>query len=128
MIITGGMAFTFLKAMNTMNIGRSICDEDGLKIVGDLVKKAKERNVELCFPEDFVIAKEIKDNTETRVVTAQEGIPNDWLGIDTGPLTQNRLNQIIASSRTIFLNGAAGVFECNVAKNGSIGLINVLIF
>jgi phosphoglycerate kinase len=128
MIITGGMAFTFLKAMNTMNIGKSICDEEGLKIVGDLIKKAKERNVEICFPEDFVIAREIKDNTETRVVTSQEGIPNDWLGIDTGPLTQNRFGQIISSSKTIFLNGAAGVFECNVAKSGSIGLINVITY
>ena len=128
MIITGGMAFTFLKAMNLMKIGKSIFDEAGLKLVGDLITKAKERNVEMTFPEDFVIAKEIKDNTETKIVQVQDGIPDDWLGIDTGPLTQKRFNDVIGSSKTIFLNGAAGVFECNVARSGSVGLINVIIY
>lgn len=128
MIITGGMAFTFLKAMNVMKIGNSIFDEAGLKLVGELIKKAHERNVELTFPLDFVIAKEIKDNTETKIVNVSDGIPDNWLGIDTGPLTQKKMNQVILSSKTIFLNGSAGVFECNVARSGSEGLINVINF
>lgn len=124
MVITGGMAFTFLKAMNVMNIGKSICDEEGLKIVADLIKKAKERNVELHFPQDFVIAKEIKDNVETKIVTSKEGIPDDWLGIDHGPQTTQAVNQVIQGSKTIFINGSAGVFECNVARSGSQALIS----
>jgi phosphoglycerate kinase len=125
MIITGGMAFTFLKAMHNTQIGKSICDEEGLKVVNDIVKKAKERNVDLLLPEDFVVSKEIKDNALTKIVTLSQGIENDWLGIDTGPLTQQKFNKEILSSKTIFLNGAAGVFECNIARSGSEGLVNV---
>ena len=127
MIITGGMAFTFLKAMNSTNIGKSICDEEGLKVVDEIMKKAKERNVEMSFPLDFIIAKEIKDNTETKIVSLKEGIPMDWLGIDTGPATQKLFNEIIINSKTIFLNGSSGVFECNVGRAGSETLVYVFI-
>ena len=125
MIITGGMAFTFLKGMNSTKIGKSICDEEGLKVVNDIMKKAKERNVEMYFPDDFIIAKEIKDNTETKIVSLKDGIPNDWLGIDTGPATQKKFNEIIINSKTIFLNGSSGVFECNVGRSGSETLVYV---
>jgi len=127
MIITGGMAFTFLKQMDSNNqIGKSIFDADGAKMVDAIVQKAKERNVSLIFPEDFVIVPEIKDNVQSSIVSLKEGIPSDRLGIDVGPESIKKFNDIINSSKTIFLNGANGVFECNVGKTGSIKLIEVI--
>jgi phosphoglycerate kinase len=127
MIITGGMAFTFLKQMDSNNqIGKSIFDADGAKMVDAIVQKAKERNVSLIFPEDFVIVPEIKDNVQSSVVSLKEGIPSDRLGIDVGPESIKKFNDVINSSKTIFLNGANGVFECNVGKAGSIKLIEVI--
>ena len=127
MIITGGMAFTFLKQMDSNNqIGKSIFDAEGAKMVDAIVKKAKERNVSLIFPEDFVIVPEIKDNVLSSVVSLKEGIPSDRLGIDVGPESIKKFNDVINSSKTIFLNGANGVFECNVGKAGSIKLIEVI--
>jgi phosphoglycerate kinase len=126
MIITGGMAFTFLKNIHNMQIGKSIYDEEGAKTVQDLLKKAQSKNVELIFPEDFVIANEIKEGVSTSVVKLNEGIPSDMLGIDVGPRTLEKFDKIINSSKTIFLNGANGVFELNVAKAGSIKLVESL--
>lgn len=126
MIITGGMVFTFLKNIYNSEIGKSLYDQEGAKVVDEIVKKAKERNVELIFPDDFVIAKEIKDNTPTSVVTLKQGIPSDQMGIDIGPLSIDKFNKVIMSSKTVFLNGSNGVFECNVARKGSLSLIEVI--
>ena len=126
MIITGGMAFTFLKTIHNMQIGKSIYDEEGAKTVQDILKKAQENKVELIFPEDFIIAPEIKEGVETNLVKLEEGIPGDRLGIDVGPRTLEKFDKIIGDSKTIFLNGANGVFELNVAKHGSVKLIESL--
>jgi phosphoglycerate kinase len=127
MIITGGMAFTFLKTIKNMQIGKSIYDEEGANTVEEIVKKAKERNVELIFPEDFVIASEIKEGVSTSVVKLEEGIPSDKLGIDVGPKTLEKFHKVITGSKTIFLNGANGIFELNVARLGSVKLVESLV-
>jgi len=62
MLICGGMAFTFLKVLNNMKIGKSIFDEDGAKIVQDIMKKAKEKNVNIIFPVDFVCGDKLADD------------------------------------------------------------------
>lgn len=125
MIITGGMAFTFLKQMQNAQIGKSIYDAEGAKMVDAIVKKAKEKNVSLILPEDFVIVPEIKDNAPSSIVSLKDGIPNDKLGIDVGPETVKKFDEIITSSKTIFLNGSNGVFECNVGRAGSLKLVEV---
>ena len=127
MIITGGIAFTFLKAMNRMNIGKSIYDESALNQVDGIIKKAKEKNVQLIFPEDFVIAEDTIDQIDTKIVSINEGIPSDYLGIDIGPVSQHKFNYIIGSSGTILLKGLTGVIECNKAKTGSDSLIKVYL-
>jgi len=127
MIITGGMAFTFLKEGFNQQIGKSIFDQEGAKEVRAILESAKEKNVNMIFPEDFVIAPEIKDNVSTQVVNISDGIPNDMLGIDVGPKTINRFNDEIMDSKTIFLNGANGVFECNAGRAGSLKLIESLV-
>jgi phosphoglycerate kinase len=125
MIITGGMAFTFLKQMQNAQIGKSIYDAEGAKMVDAIVQKAKDKNVSLILPEDFVVVPEIKDNAPTSVVNLKDGIPSDRLGIDVGPETIKKFNEVISSSKTIFLNGSNGVFECNVGRAGSIKLVEV---
>jgi phosphoglycerate kinase len=127
MIITGGMAFTFLKTLKNMQIGKSIYDEEGAKTVQEILQKAKEKNVEIIFPEDFVIADEIKEGVSTSVVGLEEGIPSNKLGIDVGPRTLEKFHKVITSSKTIFLNGANGVFELNAARQGSVKLVESLV-
>jgi phosphoglycerate kinase len=128
MIITGGMAFTFLKQGFNAKTGKSIFDAEGAKQVAGILEKAKSKNVSLILPRDFVIVPEIKDNVSSSIVTLEEGIPDDRLGIDVGPDTIKLFNDVILSSRSIFLNGSNGVFECNVGRAGSVALIEVNLY
>jgi phosphoglycerate kinase len=128
MIITGGMAFTFLKQSQNAQIGKSIFDAEGAKQVEAILNKAKSKNVQLYFPEDFVIVPEIKEGVPTSIVTLKQGIPDDKLGIDVGPNTLKLFSDVIASSKTIFLNGANGVFELNIGRAGSLALVEVNYF
>jgi phosphoglycerate kinase len=127
MIITGGMAFTFLKQAQNAKIGKSIFDSEGAKEVDAIINKAKAKNVQLILPHDFVVANEIKEGVSTTLVTLNQGIPDDKLGIDVGPETLKLFSQVIQDSNTIFLNGANGIFELNVAKPGSTALIEELV-
>ncbi len=125
MIITGGMAFTFLKEGFGKEIGKSIFDSEGAKEVKDILNKAREKNVAMIFPEDFVTVPEIKDDIMSKIVSLDDGIPSDMLGIDVGPRTIEKFGEVIGSSNTVFLNGANGVFECNVGRAGSLKLVEV---
>ena len=128
LIITGGMAFTFLKHIYKMEIGNSIYDEEGGKLVTEIVQRAKERNVELIFPEDFVITDEIKEGAQTSVVSLSSGIPEGLIGVDVGPESVKKFNSAILNSKTIFLNGACGIFEMSFARQGSVGMVAVIFF
>ena len=128
LIITGGMAFTFLKHIYKMEIGKSIYDEEGGKIVMDIVRMAKEKNVELIFPEDFVVSNEIKEGADSSIVNMTNGIPSDLIGVDVGPNSIKRFDEVVKSSKTIFLNGACGIFEMGYARGGSVGLVNVIFY
>lgn len=75
MIIGGGMAFTFIKVMNGVEIGDSLFDEDGAKIVEKLVEKAKANGVKLYFPVDFITADKFSKDAKTGVASAEDGIP-----------------------------------------------------
>jgi len=110
-IIGGGMAYTFLKVFNGMEIGESLFDPEGAKIVGELADKAKQRGVKLHFPVDFICADKFAPDAATRPANAAEGIPAGWMGLDGGPQTRERFAAVIAASRTIVWNGPPGVFE-----------------
>src|SRR6478609_2138449 len=84
-IIGGGMAYTFKKVLSGMPIGTSLFDEEGAKIVADLVAKAKEKGVKIHLPVDFVSGDKFDANAQTRAVDDKEGIPKDWIGLDVGP-------------------------------------------
>ncbi len=120
MIIGGGMAFTFLKALG-YKTGKSIVEDDLLDAAQHIIKIAKEYHVKLFFPIDFIIAKEISQNTSSQIVTFQD-IPKDYMGLDIGPATITLFEEAIKGSSVIFWNGPMGVFEVDKFSYGSIKL------
>merc|ERR1712216_183943 len=87
MIIGGGMAFTFLKVINNMNIGGSLYDEEGAKIVLEIVARAKAKNVAIHLPVDFITGDAFSANAQVGLATLSgaTGIPDGWMGLDIGP-------------------------------------------
>ena len=111
LIIGGGMAFTFKKELEGMQIGDSLYDSEGAKIAKELFAKAAAKGVRITLPVDFVIADKFDANANTRVVSAGEGIPAGWMGLDGGPQSIALFGQAIGRARTIVWNGPSGVFE-----------------
>ncbi len=110
-IIGGGMAFTFKKVLNNMEIGNSLFDAEGAKLVPELAAKAKARNVQLVLPVDYVVADKFDANANTQAATDATGIPAGWMGLDVGPKTIALFTDTIKASKTIVWNGPTGVFE-----------------
>lgn len=110
-IIGGGMAYTFKKVLNGMEIGESLFDQEGAKIVQELVDKAKERGVKLTFPVDYVTADKFDPNANTQAADDSTGIALGWQGLDAGPKSIQIYRDSILKSKTIIWNGPAGVFE-----------------
>ena len=110
-IIGGGMAYTFKKVVYGKQIGDSLFDTEGAKIVQELVDQAKVRNVELIFPVDYVAADKFAPDAATQIVDDAAGIPAGWQGLDAGPNSIALYREAILSSKTIIWNGPPGVFE-----------------
>jgi phosphoglycerate kinase len=110
-IIGGGMAYTFKKVLNGMEIGESLFDPEGAKIVAELVAKAKERGVSIILPIDYVCADKFDPNAATRPADDSTGIPKGWMGLDAGPKSIALYRQAILRAKTIVWNGPSGVFE-----------------
>ncbi|HTX64877.1 MAG TPA: phosphoglycerate kinase [Opitutaceae bacterium] len=111
LIIGGGMAFTFKKVLAGMEIGDSLFDPEGAKIVAELAAKAQARGVKLHFPVDFVCANRFAEDAETRPADDSTGIPAGWMGLDAGPKSIALYAAVIARAQTIVWNGPPGVFE-----------------
>ncbi|MDY0341629.1 MAG: phosphoglycerate kinase [Coriobacteriia bacterium] len=109
LLIGGGMAFTFLVAKGH-EVGDSIVETDWVEPAKAMLAKAKATGVDLVLPTDFVIASEIADDAETRIVGREE-IPVGMMGLDIGPSTTELYKGDIALAKTIFWNGPMGVFE-----------------
>lgn len=109
LIIGGGMAYTFLKAKG-LNVGNSICEVDKLELAKELMKKAEEKKVELILPVDVNIAKEFSEDTESKIVNADK-IEDGWQGLDVGPETIKKYEEVLKNAKTIMWNGPLGVFE-----------------
>lgn len=110
-IIGGGMAYTFLKVRDNMEIGASIFDEEGAKIVPELLKKAQEKGKKIHLPVDWITADKFDPAANTGAATIKSGIPAGWQGLDVGPETAKQFAAVIASAKTIVWNGPPGVFE-----------------
>ncbi|MRS11643.1 MAG: phosphoglycerate kinase [Actinobacteria bacterium] len=117
LLIGGGMAFTFLVAKG-LEVGDSIVETDWVEPAKKMLEKARDKGADLILPTDFVIASEMTEDAETRVVGRQE-IPKRMMGLDIGPSTVELYKGEIASAKTIFWNGPMGVFEMTPFETGT---------
>jgi len=116
-IVGGGMAFTFRKVLEGMEIGNSLFDEEGAKIVPELIEKAKARGVNIHLPVDFVTGDDFSPTANVGYAT--DRIEPGTEGLDGGPKTRERFAKIITSSKTIIWNGPPGVFEFEAFSEGT---------
>lgn len=136
LILTGGMTYTFMKAKGG-KIGTSICEDDFLDLANDIVKKAKEKGVNLVLATDAKIADKFANDANTKYAPS-DNIPDGWEGMDIGPDSMEAFAKVIKDSKTILWNGPAGVFEfdnftagsraiaqaiCDATANGAFSLI-----
>lgn len=117
LLIGGGLSFTFIKAMG-YEIGNSLLEEDKIDLAKSFIEKAKEKGVELHLPIDAVVASEFSKDAETKVVNI-DAIPAGWMGLDIGPKTVAKYEEVIKSSKLIIWNGPMGVFEMEKFANGT---------
>ena len=116
-LIGGGMAFTFLKALG-VKVGRSIVDSKMVSTAEETIARARRRRVKLVFPVDFVIAEAIEKPKEMKTV-AFDSIPDSYMGLDIGTETVNIFSDYISRAGTILWNGPMGVFEKKEFENGT---------
>jgi len=127
MIIGGGIAFTFKKVIYNIDIGKSLFDEEGAKIVKNLVEKAEKNNVKLHFPVDYVIADKFDKNAKVASADDKSGIPKDWMGLDIGPESIKEFTKVIERAKTILWNGPAGVFEFDAFEKGTKSMMDAVV-
>ena len=127
LIIGGGMAFTFKKVLNNMNIGNSLYDEEGAKKVNDLVAKAQQNKVELFLPVDFVTADKFDKDAQVGAATDESGIPDGWMGLDVGEKSREIFKGAVLKAKTILWNGPPGVFEFDNFAGGSQAVLQACV-
>ncbi|KAI5800119.1 phosphoglycerate kinase [Geopyxis carbonaria] len=127
LIIGGGMAFTFKKTLEGVSIGNSLFDEAGSKTVGELIEKAKNNNVEVVLPVDYVTADKFSKDANTGYATDSEGIPDGWQGLDCGPKSVELYKAAISKAKTILWNGPAGVFEFEKFAKGTKDTLDAVV-
>jgi phosphoglycerate kinase len=116
-IIGGGMAYTFLKAMGG-KIGNSLCEEDRISIADDIMKKATAKGVCIHLPPDSIIADKFEATADTSDAPSNH-IPDGWMGLDIGPNACDQFSNVIKRSKTILWNGPMGVFEMEKFRHGT---------
>jgi len=116
LLIGGAMAYTFLKS-RLKGIGDSRLEEDKIKVASEIFDKAGDKSVSMFLPEDHVVAKAIKAGARTKVV--KEHIPDGWIGLDIGPRTIKKFENVLKDARTILWNGPVGYFELKPFRKGT---------
>lgn len=117
LIIGGGMAYTFYKAMG-YNIGNSICEDDKIDLAKALLEEAKAKNVEIILPVDNRIGDKFAEDCQTDIVDADK-IPDGWEGLDIGPKSEELFADTVIKSKTVLWNGPMGVFEMEKFAGGT---------
>lgn len=125
LIVTGGMTYTFTKALGG-KIGNSICEDDKLSLALELISEAKAKGVKLVMAVDAKIADKFTNDANTQFVDDGK-IPNGWIGMDIGPKTEQLFADVIESSKTILWNGPAGVFEMDNFSHGSFAIAQAIV-
>ena len=133
LIIGGGMAYTFFKALG-YNVGSSLCEDDKVELAKEMMNKAEAKGVKFLIPVDNKLGKEYDENTESKFCNSNE-IPDGWMGLDIGPKTQELFANAIKGAGTVVWNGPMGVSEWKnfaagteavanaVAESGAISII-----
>jgi len=117
LIIGGGMTYTFIKAQGG-KIGKSLCEEDKLDLALEILKKAKEKGVNVYLPVDAINADAFDANANTGVSKIDQ-TPDGWMGLDIGEETIKNFSTVIENSKTILWNGPMGVFEMDKFAKGT---------
>lgn len=117
LIIGGGMAYTFFKAMGG-RIGNSLVEADKVDLAAELIQKAKSKGVQLHLPSDSVVADKFDAAAATQVADNMS-IPDGWMGLDIGPEAVKAFSHVISGSKTILWNGPMGVFEMDAFATGT---------
>ena len=125
LILCGGMTYTFAKAMGG-HVGDSICENDKLDLALDIMKKAKEKGVNLVLGTDCVAANAFSNDADTQICSVKE-IPDGWEGLDAGPEPRKSFEAVIEPSKTILWNGPAGVFEFDNFTAGSRAIADAIV-
>jgi len=123
-IVGGGMAFTFLKAMK-YNVGDSLVENNMLDLALKIQEKLASKGIKFYLPVDCVIAQSIEPGAETKLVTTQE-IPNGWRALDIGPASVKLFSEALESAKTILWNGPMGVFEIDALSRGTFAIAHAV--
>jgi phosphoglycerate kinase len=123
-IIGGGMAFTFIKAMG-LEIGNSLVEDDMLDFASGVQEHAISRGVKFYLPVDCVVAASREPSAETKVVPVQE-IPKGWYGMDIGPASVKLFSEAVQNAKTILWNGPMGVFEMDAFSRGTLAMAHAV--
>lgn len=125
LILCGGMTYTFAKAQGG-KIGVSICENDKLDLALDIIKKAKEKGVNLVLGTDCVAADKFSNDANTQICPSND-ISEGWEGMDAGPETRKLFANAIKDAKTILWNGPAGVFEFDNFTAGSRAIADAIV-
>jgi phosphoglycerate kinase len=123
-IIGGGMAYTFFKAMG-FEVGNSLVEEERIEIAKEIIKEANGK-IQFLLPEDSIIADSFSNEANTKIVS-NKIIPLDWMGLDIGPVAIKKFSSIIEKSRSVLWNGPMGVFEMSNFANGTKAIANSVV-
>lgn len=124
LIVVGGMAYTFFKSMG-LEIGDSIVEDDKLDLARELMAKAVTNHVDFVFPDDVVMAKELKAGVETKTVD-RDKMEEGYMGLDIGPKTIANIKEKLEPARCVVWNGPCGVFEIPEFANGTFEVAKTL--
>jgi len=121
-IIGGAMANTFLKSKG-YSVGKSRVEDDLVEESGRIMKTAIEQGIKFYLPVDAVVAPEIDDRAEFKIVPIQE-IPDDWMALDIGPATSRLFEEVLYDARTVIWNGPMGIFEIDAFSRGTVSMVH----
>jgi len=125
LIIGGGMAYTFFKALGG-NVGNSLVEADKLVLAKELIQKAKAKGVELHLPIDSISADKFDANANTKIAN-NNSIGDGWMGLDIGPQAREVFSKVVEDSKTILWNGPMGVFEMEKFEGGTKAIAEAVV-
>ncbi|UOQ48238.1 phosphoglycerate kinase [Gracilibacillus caseinilyticus] len=124
LIIGGGLAYTFVKALGH-EVGKSLLEEDKIELAKEYMQKAKDKGVNFVMPVDVVVADDFSNNANTQIVNIDQ-IPADLEALDIGPKTREKYADIVKDSKLVIWNGPMGVFELDTFANGTKAVADAL--